>query len=66
MEAMPATARSAAAPKLAADEKHTVELRGFVYSLHQREEAEKIAYKTPGVEKVINDLKVDLEQPYLC
>ncbi|PHK17085.1 hypothetical protein VF12_39870 [Nostoc linckia z15] len=44
----------------------TVELRGFVYSLHQREEAEKIAYKTPAVEKVINDLKVDLEQPYLC
>ena len=44
----------------------TVELKGFVYSLHQREEAERIAYKTPGVEKVINDLKVDLEQPYLC
>jgi osmotically-inducible protein OsmY len=43
----------------------TVELKGFVYSLHQREEAERIAYKTPGVEKVINDLKVDLEQPYL-
>lgn len=44
----------------------TVELKGFVYSLNQREEAERIAYKTPGVEKVINDLKVDLEQPYLC
>jgi osmotically-inducible protein OsmY len=43
----------------------TVELKGFVYSLHQSEEAERIAYKTPGVEKVINDLKVDLEQPYL-
>lgn len=44
----------------------TVELKGFVYSVHQREEAERIAYKTPGVEKVVNDLKVDLEQPYLC
>jgi osmotically-inducible protein OsmY len=43
-----------------------VELKGYVYSIHQREEAEKLAYKCPGVEKVINNLKVDLGQPYLC
>lgn len=44
----------------------TVELEGLVHSVYQREEAEKIAYKTSGVEKVINNLKVDFEQPYLC
>ena len=43
-----------------------VELRGYVHSLLQREEAERLAYKCPGVEKVINNLKVDLGQPYLC
>ncbi len=44
----------------------TVELEGLVHSVYQREEAEKIAYKTPGVKKIINNLKVDFEQPYLC
>lgn len=44
----------------------TVELKGTVCSLYQREEAEKLAYKTPGVTKVINNLVVNLEQPYLC
>lgn len=44
----------------------TVELKGLVGSLYQRDEAEKLAYKTPGVINVINNLKVDLEQPYLC
>lgn len=45
---------------------NTVELSGTVCSLFQKEEAERIAYKTPGVQKVINLLKIDLEQPYLC
>lgn len=44
----------------------TVQLSGTVDSLFQKEEAERIAYKTPGVIKVINHLKVNLEQPYLC
>ncbi|AWH86384.1 ornithine aminotransferase [Flavobacterium album] len=43
-----------------------VELKGTVCSLYQKEEAEKLAYKTPGVTKVINNLVVNLEQPYLC
>ncbi len=43
----------------------TITLKGFVNSLYQKEEAEKIVYKTPGVLKVINDLVIDLEQPYL-
>ncbi|MWB92940.1 BON domain-containing protein [Flavobacterium sp. GA093] len=44
----------------------TVQLSGMVGSIFQKEEAERIAYKTPGVIKVINHLKVNLEQPYLC
>ncbi|PAM93734.1 hypothetical protein B4N84_15775 [Flavobacterium sp. IR1] len=44
----------------------TVQLSGTVGSIFQKEEAEKIAYKTPGVIKVVNHLKVDTEQPYLC
>ncbi|MFB3388579.1 BON domain-containing protein [Flavobacterium sp. LAR06] len=44
----------------------TVQLSGTVGSIFQKEEAERIAYKTPGVIKVINHLKVNLEQPYLC
>lgn len=44
----------------------TVQLSGTVGSIFQKEEAERIAYKTPGVVKVINHLKVNLEQPYLC
>ena len=44
----------------------TVELCGYVYSVYQKEEAEKIAYKSPGVEHVVNNLKVVTEQPYLC
>lgn len=44
----------------------TVQLSGTVGSIFQKEEAEKIAYKTPGVIKVINHLKVNIEQPYLC
>jgi osmotically-inducible protein OsmY len=44
----------------------TVTLSGYVRSIYQREEAEKIAYKTPGVLKVINKLEVCTEQPYLC
>ncbi len=44
----------------------TVELCGCVYSVYQKEEAEKIAYKSPGVEHVVNNLKVVTEQPYLC
>lgn len=43
----------------------TVQLSGTVGSIFQKEEAERIAYKTPGVIKVINHLKVNLEQPYL-
>ncbi|KQX00814.1 BON domain-containing protein [Flavobacterium sp. Root420] len=44
----------------------TVQLSGTVGSIFQKEEAERIAYKTPGVISVINHLKVNLEQPYLC
>lgn len=44
----------------------TVQLSGTVGSIFQKEEAERIAYKTPGVIKVINHLKVNTEQPYLC
>ncbi|MBP1223030.1 BON domain-containing protein [Flavobacterium sp. 1355] len=44
----------------------TVQLSGMVGSLFQKEEAERIAYKTPGVIKVVNHLKVNLELPYLC
>lgn len=44
----------------------TVQLSGTVGSLFQKEEAEKLAYKTPGVVKVVNHLKVDTGQPYLC
>jgi len=44
----------------------TIQLSGTVGSLFQKEEAERIAYKTPGVIKVVNHLKVNLEQPYLC
>jgi osmotically-inducible protein OsmY len=44
----------------------TITLAGFVRSIYQREAAEKIAYKTPGVLKVINNLEVCTEQPYLC
>lgn len=44
----------------------TVQLSGTVGSLFQKEEAERIAYKTPGVIKVVNHLKVNVEQPYLC
>lgn len=44
----------------------TVQLSGTVGSIFQKEEAERIAYKTPGVIKVVNHLKINLEQPYLC
>ena len=44
----------------------TVQLSGRVGSIFQKEEAERIAYKTPGVVKVVNHLKVYTEQPYLC
>ncbi|MBF4494247.1 BON domain-containing protein [Flavobacterium sp. JLP] len=44
----------------------TVQLSGTVGSIFQKEEAERIAYKTPGIIKVVNHLKVNLEQPYLC
>ncbi|KGO95088.1 BON domain-containing protein [Flavobacterium subsaxonicum] len=44
----------------------TITLSGFVSSIYQREEAEKAAYKTPGVLKVINNLEICTEQPYLC
>lgn len=44
----------------------TVQLSGTVGSIFQKEEVERIAYKTPGVIKVINNLKVNLELPYLC
>lgn len=44
----------------------TVQLSGTVGSIFQKEEAEKIAYKTPGVIRVVNHLKVNIEQPYLC
>ena len=43
-----------------------VTLKGFVSSVYEREEAEKIAYKTPGVWFVDNKLEVDLEPAYLC
>lgn len=43
-----------------------VTLTGFVGSVYEREEAEKIAYKTPGVWYVDNKLEVDLEPAYLC
>jgi osmotically-inducible protein OsmY len=43
----------------------TVQLSGTVGSIFQKEEAEIIAYKTSGVIKVVNHLKVNLEQPYL-
>lgn len=44
----------------------TVILEGYVYSLYQKEEAEKLAYKAPGVTQVNNNLKVEKELPYLC
>lgn len=44
----------------------TVQLSGTVGSIFQKEEAERFAYKTPGVIKVVNHLKINLEQPYLC
>jgi len=43
-----------------------VELTGYVGSLYQKQEAERITYQVSGVLKVINNLKIDMEQPYLC
>lgn len=43
-----------------------VTFEGYVYSLYQKEEVEKLAYKIPGVTVVINNLKVEKELPYLC
>jgi len=39
-------------------EQNTVILRGRVYSLKEKEEAEKTAYQIPGVNKVVNELFV--------
>lgn len=44
----------------------TVELSGSVCSLYQKEEAERIAFKTTGVQKVINNLTIEPGLPYLC
>ena len=38
-----------------------ITLTGTVSSLYQKEEAGKIAWKAPGVEKVVNDLVVDYD-----
>lgn len=38
---------------------HTVTLTGIVNSWYQREEAERIAYNTPGIWFVNNDLEID-------
>ncbi|MBP2614920.1 BON domain-containing protein [Chryseobacterium jejuense] len=39
----------------------TVTLNGTVHTWQQREEAERIVWKTPGIQKVKNELKVDYE-----
>lgn len=39
----------------------TVKLSGTVHTWHQREEAERIVWKTPGIKNLKNDLKVDYE-----
>ncbi len=45
-------------------EGHTVTLEGTVRSLKEREEAEKAAYRAPGVFNVINKLKVQYYPAY--
>ena len=45
-------------------EGHTVTLEGTVRSIKEREEAEKAAYRAPGVFKVINKLKVQYYPAY--
>ncbi len=37
---------------------HTVKLRGKVHSMHEKDEARKVAYLAPGVYKVKNELEV--------
>ncbi|MET3537168.1 BON domain-containing protein [Chryseobacterium limigenitum] len=39
----------------------TVTLTGTVHTWQQREEAERIVWKTPGIQRVKNELKVDYE-----
>ncbi|NHF59624.1 BON domain-containing protein [Flavobacteriaceae bacterium TP-CH-4] len=42
----------------------TVQLKGRVHSLKERELAEKAAYKAPGVQKVQNDIVVQIHPAY--
>lgn len=45
-------------------EGHTVTLRGKVHSIKEKEEAEKAAFRAPGVLTVINKLKVNYYPAY--
>lgn len=38
----------------------TVKLTGKVHTWHQREEAERLVWKTPGIKNLKNELKVDM------
>ncbi|WP_449398075.1 BON domain-containing protein [Chryseobacterium wanjuense] len=42
----------------------TVTLTGAVHSWNQKKEAERIAWKTPGIERVVNELTVDFEYDF--
>ncbi|MBC8755884.1 BON domain-containing protein [Kordia sp. YSTF-M3] len=44
---------------------HTVTLRGKVHSIKEKEDAEKAAYKAPGVYDVKNELKVQYYSKYV-
>ncbi|TAI48415.1 BON domain-containing protein [Flagellimonas allohymeniacidonis] len=43
---------------------HTVQLKGRVHSIKEKEEAEKAAYKAPGVREVKNDITVQFYPVY--
>src|SRR5680860_338842 len=43
----------------------TVQLKGRVHSLWEKEEAEKTAYRAPGVRKVKNDIVVQLHPEFV-
>ena len=44
---------------------HTVQLKGKVHSLKEKEEAEKAAYNAPGVRKVKNDIVVQFDPEFV-
>ena len=63
-EAFERSARIDAKDITVATDGHTVTLSGKVHSIKEKEEAEKAAYRAPGVFNVVNNLKVQYYPAY--